>query len=191
MLVLAATAAALGQDAHSRAELPRPIAGHPAFELRGGVVTSPEGGPVAAPPTVCAEGYPLGWMSFEACGNGSGIWHDGPDLAHFRARAQIGSVERGRAEAGVWLGAGWAEVQSERDSPGFKFGAPTEADPVEAAGAEGSVSLKGRWWVDPAARTYGTADINAGIAAIPGAPAVIPDASQLVPFAQLTLGLGF
>jgi hypothetical protein len=186
-LVLAATA--MAQD--SRATLPRPVAGHPVLEVRGGVVASPGPG-VSAPPTVCVEGYPTGWLSFEACGNGNGVWHEAPaaDFAHFRGRVKVAGVAAGRSSLDLVLGAGVAEIQSTVDAPGLRFG-PADDGAVEAAGPETSLTLRGRRWVDPAARTYATAGLDVGAAAIAGAPKVLGTPGQLVPFAQLTVGLGF
>ncbi|MBA2319965.1 MAG: hypothetical protein H0V89_02315 [Deltaproteobacteria bacterium] len=183
-------AAALAQD--SRATLPRPVAGHPVLEVRGGLVASPGPGP-AAPPTVCVEGYPTSWLSFEACGNGSGYWHDAPapDFLHLRARTRVAGVQAGRSSLDLVVGAGLAEIQSTADRPGFVLGVPTDPEPVEAAGPEASLTLRGRHWVDPAARLYTTAGLDAGAAAIAGAPRVLGTAGQIVPFVQLTVGLGF
>ena len=83
-------------------------------------------------------------------------------------------------------------MQRTPDRPGFKFGAAKEAQPVEAAGAELSVSGKARIWLDPLGRVYTTADLNVGGAYIPGAPAVMGgDTGPLVPFASFTAGMGF
>lgn len=173
----------------SRAFKPRPIAGHAVFDLRIGVDRID-----TQHPFLCAEASPLGWLSVEGCGTGAGFLHqdpDAPDMAHFRARARATSVQLGRATADLLLGAGFAEIQRTADRPGFLFGPERTADQIEAAGPEASVSLKGRYWLDAGGRTYATADLNAGIAAIPAAPVVIGDGGPIVPFASLTFGFGF
>lgn len=172
----------------SEATLPRPIAGHPVFELRVGADRVDP-----THPFLCAEGAPLAFLSIEACGTGAGILHhdDAPDMAHFRARGRAWGTTSGRATLDWLLGAGFTEVQSTTDAPGFRFGVPTEPQPVEAAGPEASTSLKGRWWFDPGARSYVTVDANVGVAVIPGAPVVMGAPGPTVPFGALTIGLGF
>ena len=112
-------------------------------------------------------------------------------MAHFRTRARALGLDRGRAELDLLVGAGFAEIQRTADAHGFKFGKPTEAHPIEAAGPEASLALKGRLWLDNGGRTYASADLSAGAAAIAGAPQVLGHGGTLVPFAALTVGLGF
>ena len=172
-----------------QAFLQRPIAGHPVLDVRIGVDRLDVGHPF-----VCAEVSPLRWLSVEGCGTGAGFLHhdpDFPDMAHFRARARIVGVGDGRTSADVLVGAGFAEIQSTADQPGFKFGPAREAEPIEGAGPEVSVSLKGRLWLDSGGRTYATGDLNVGAAAIASAPEVIGTDGPIVPFAALTFGLGF
>ena len=73
-------------------------------------------------------------------------------------------------------------------SAGFRFGRQEEGA-VEAAGAEASLSVKGRFYTTPG--TYLVADVNAGAAYIPGAPQVFGRGGPVVPFAAATVGLGF
>lgn len=172
----------------SEGTIARPIAGHPVFEMRVGVdrVDSQH-------PFLCAEGTPVAWLSLEACGNGAGLLHrdDDPDFAHFRARARPVGYARGRGSVDWLVGAGFGEVQTTADAPGFKFGEAKEPTPIEAAGPEASSSVKGRYYVDPAARTYLSVDLTAGAALIPAAPTVLGRGGPVVPFTSLTVGLGF
>jgi hypothetical protein len=186
VIALASSLALAGTS--SEAVIARPIAGHPVFELRVGVDRVD-----AQHPFLCAEGAPLAWLSFEACGTGSGLLHhdDDPDFAHFRGRARPWTASHGRGSVDWLVGAGFGEVQRTADAPGFRFGRPQVADPVEAAGPEASTALKGRYWVDPGARTYLTADLTVGVAAIVGAPEVLGRGGTAVPFTSLTVGLGF
>lgn len=187
MLGLASISLALaGQD--SIAVNPRPIAGHPVFELRIGVDRVDE----LEHPFLCGEGSPLPWLSLEACGNGAGLLHqdEGVDFAHFRTKARVLGAASGRGTLDWLVGAGFAEIQRTADAPGFRFGRPKTSDPIEAAGPEVSMSLKGRYFADPGARAYVTADLNVGAAAIPGAPQVV-GTGPVVPFAAFTVGLGF
>lgn len=178
---------ALAQESESHAWAPRPMAGHAVFDLRVGV---DQLGP--SHPFICGEISPLPWLSVEGCGTGSGFLHQGdePDMAHFRSRFKAAQWSQGRTELNLLLGGGFAEVQSTADQPGFKFGTPKESDPIEAAGPEASVGVKGRAWLDPQGKTYVTADWTSGAAYIPGAEAVL-GAGPVVPFTSLTMGLGF
>lgn len=186
VVILLLVPALAGTD--SAAVVPRPIAGHPVFELRVGVDRADQ-----QHPFLCAEGTPVSWLSIEACGTGSGFLHrdEDPDMAHFRAKGRVIGAKAGRGTIDWLVGGGFAEVQRTADEPGFRFGPARDPDQVEAAGPEVSTSLKGRFYVDPGARTYVTADLNAGIAAIPGAPTVMGTGGPIVPFAALTVGLGF
>lgn len=186
VLILIVTPALAGTD--SAVVVPRPVAGHPVFEMRVGVDRIDQ-----QHPFLCAEGAPLAWLSLEACGTGSGFLHrdEDPDMAHFRAKSRVLDATMGRGTVDWLVGAGFTEVQRTADEPGFRFGAAKSPDQVEAAGPEVSTSLKGRYYVDPGARTYVTADLNAGVAVIPGAPTVMGTAGPVVPFAALTVGLGF
>lgn len=168
---------------------PRPVAGHPVFDLRVGVDRLED----VRHPFLCAEGAPTRWLSFEACGNGAGFLHQdpSPDMAHFRALGRLAGFGAGRGSIDLRVGGGFAEVQRGADAPGFRFGPAREADPVEAAGPEASASLKGRWWLDGAGRAYLVGDLAAGVALIPGAPDVFGRGGPAVPFAAFTAGLGF
>lgn len=191
MIVLVALAAAqdptpTGEVAKQQTFVRRPVAGRPVAELRVGA-QSIEG----SHPTLCGEGNPTAWLSIEACGNGAGILHQDAnafDMAHFRARFRALHREIQRSDVDVLLGAGFAEIQAGQDAAGFRFG-QQEAGALEAAGAEASVSVKGRFYTTPG--TYLTADVNAGAALIPGAPSVFGQGGPVVPFAAATVGLGF
>lgn len=173
----------------SVAEHPRPYAGHPVFDLRVGVDRLDD----LTHPYLCAQGLPTGWLAVEACGTGAGFLHhdDAPDMAHFRAKGKVLDLGEGRLNATLMPGLGFAEVQRTADRPGFQFGQAQEPDPIEAAGAEASLSLQGRYWVDPGARTYVTGVIDGGAALIPAAPDVFGRGGPVVPFASVTVGFGF
>jgi hypothetical protein len=183
---------ALAADTDVKAAAPiAPIAGHPVFELRAGVDPDTFGADHAPHPTLCAEVSPLDRLSVEACGNGSGFLHhdDAPDTAHFRVRYAPVRVRRGPGEASLVFGAGFAEVQSGADDPGFRFGRATTPDQREAAGGELSAAVKGRLWPTP--RAYVTAEIGGGAAFVPAAPVVLDLPEPLVGFFAVTLGAGF
>ena len=172
-----------------RKEVPRPLVGHAVFDLRVGMgAGSPTDG--SPRPIVCAEGMPHQRWSVEACGNGSGILHqgDGPDMAHFRLRGAPIVVNDGRWGGQLMVGVGFAEVQRAADRPGFRFG-DAEMGQVEAAGPEASLGVKGRFWVTD--HSHIAMDVNAGAAYISGAPEVMGWQSPVVPFVSLTTGMGF
>ncbi|MEQ1568042.1 MAG: hypothetical protein ABMA64_20550 [Myxococcota bacterium] len=170
----------------------RPVAGHPVFELRIGADRVDP-----THPFLCAEGSPTAWLSLEACGTGAGILHQdpAPDMAHFRARGRVLGASSGRRSADWWVGAGFTEVQRTTDAPGFDFGRPEPGPsgeaPIEAAGPEVSTGVKGRYWFDPGARAFLSADLHLGAAVIPGAPAVMDSPGPVVPFGAFTVGVGF
>ena len=188
ILALSLTLSASAQDLDSTAHSRRPVAGHAVFDLRAGVQTND-----LRHAYLCAEGSPTRWLSLEACGTGSGILHQSPtpDIAHFRTRVRALGGTVGRLDTDLLVGVGFAEVQATADRPGFKFGQAKSADQVEGAGPEASLSLKGRYWTDAGGRTYISGDLNAGAAIVPSAPTIIGSEGPVVPFAAVTVGLGF
>ena len=142
-------------------------------------------------PYVCAEVYPLAFLSLEACGNGAGFLHQGTsgDMAHFRLRGTVLSKHWERFSADLLFSAGFAEIQRGEDEPGFLFGKAKSPDQIEGAGPEFSISVKGQYWFDK--RAFLVADLNAGAASIPSAPIVMQRGSPVIPYAGLSVGLGF
>jgi len=185
ILSLLALSAQADDGVKQRTFVRRPLAGRPVFDLRVGA-QSIDG----RHPYLCGEGNPLAWLSIEACGTGAGILHQSPgyDMAHFRARVRALHAQTDRADIDLLVGAGFAEVQVGQDRGGFRFGEQAPGS-VEAAGAEASLSVKGRFYTTPG--TYLVADVNAGAAVIPGASAVFGRGGPVVPFAAATVGLGF
>lgn len=188
MLCLLLSTPALAQDVETRTFEKRPVVGHPVLDFRlGGETSSP-----SSYPYMCAEVYPLAWLSVEGCGNGEGILHDSdvPDMAHFRARVRLVELPTGtRTTLAAVAGVGFVEVQRGEDDHGFLFGRARTADQTSGAGPEVSLSGKARYWFDP--RAYLTADLNAGIAHVPSAPVVIGKGGAAVGFAAATVGVGF
>ena len=183
LLLLASVANA--QETAQQGFVRRELAGRPILELRGGAQSTEVDQPV-----ICLEGSPLSWLAIEACGNGSGVLHQQPgyDMVHFRAKARALHREQARSTVDVYGALGLTEVQSSTDRPGFAFG-EQEAGAVEAAGASTAVTVKGRFYTTPG--TYVVADAAVGAALIPGAPAVFGSGGPVIPFASVTVGLGF
>ncbi len=189
MVLILLTMAAHAAGLELRQEMPQPLAGHAAFDLRVGLHAGVPNEQMGRP-TFCAEAMPVRRLSVEACGNGSGILHSGggADMAHFRLRAAPLVHMDGRWNGQLMLGLGFTEVQRAADAPGFRFG-DADATQVEAAGPEASVGMKARFWVTD--HSHVALDVVAGTAYIPGAPAVMGWASPVVPFVSVTTGMGF
>lgn len=183
------TAFALAQSpgaTDSEVFVPRPLAGRPVLDLRlgGDTVSGLE------TPIVCMEGYPLAFLSLEACGPGSNVWREatGPEMSHYRARLRALHAQDGRVDAELLVGLGFSEIQVGPDQVGFLFGQARTDDQNEAAGAEGSMSGKIRYWTG---RTYVVMDLNVGAAVIPANPVVSGASGPLVGFGGLSVGAGF
>ncbi len=179
----------LASDVSLKQHRPGSGSDHSVLDLRVGVqaIAHEEG---QAHPYVCGEVSPMKRVSIEACGNGSGILHraEGSDMAHFRLRGSLATFLRGSSSASLVVGAGFMEVQRTADRPGFDFGS-SEAGAVEAAGPEASVGIRARRWISD--RSCFTADAVVGSAYVEGAPLVMGWTSPVVPFASLTVGVGF
>lgn len=177
---------ASAQDVALDAQRVRPLLGRPVVELRGGL----EGAHQGAVPVVCGQVMPLRFLAVEACGTGSGLFHnpDIPEQSHYRLEGVIPLRNTGTLELTLQPGIGFSEVQTGIDQPGFRFGREVEPGQNEAAGLEAAVGLSARSWVAP--RVYLTADVTAGSAYAPAAPEAVGSRSGLLPFALLTVGLG-
>lgn len=188
MLLLVLASAAWAQDTATVGVVPRPLVGHPLFELRLGADVGGSEDP-APRPTICAELRPLSRLGLEACGSGAGTLNQStaPGIMHLRARVETLRLDRQALQGVLVVGAGVAEVQRTLDEGGLRFG-QAEEGAVEAAGGEGSLSAQGRWWVHE--RTFVVVDANVGAAWIPGAPEAVGTRTPLVPFTGLTVGMG-
>jgi hypothetical protein len=191
LALLPTMATAAPSAGQSKATLSRPVAGHAVLELRGGGSAPAGPGLPMQRATICGELSPLARVAVESCGNGAGTLHNDAMADFFHVRAKVTALQRAgeRLEGALQVGVGIAEVTSTADALGLKFGAAQELQPVEAAGTEASLSAKGRWWFSE--KAHAVVDLNAGVAHIPGAPAVVGTPTSTVPFATLTAGLGF
>ena len=167
----------LGREAKSRSFV----------ELRGGVAASPSG---PSPAQICGELSPLDGVGIESCGNGAGTLHHAPipDFFHIRARARVMNRSLGASRLSLVVGVGIAEVTATADSMGLRFG-ERPAGEIEAAGTE--VSLSTRFQRPLPAQFKLVADLNVGVAHIPGAPAVLQQGGTALPFGGLTIGLAY
>lgn len=149
----------------------------------------PEGAPVR--PTVCVEVSPAGWISAEACGNGSGFLHReaAPEMAHFRAKAWLARGSAGRSSLRLGVGAGLAELQIAADRPGFRVGGEPDPEGIEAAGPE--ITLEAEWLLPAEDGLELVASASAGVAWLPGAPALATPMASEQPFVLVTVGVGW
>jgi len=171
----------------SEAFVARPFLGRPLLELRGGVDTVAAG----RSPVVCGELHPVRFLALDACGTGSGTWHRRPsdEMSHYRVEADLPLGSRGRLAGWLQPGVGFAEVQRGVDASGFSFGDGwTGPEGAEAAGAELSLSARGRAWVHE--RAYAVVEANVSTAWVPGAPEAVGTPGPVLPSASLTVGLG-
>ena len=191
-MTLFVIAAALASEpapdvATSRAFVPRPLIGRPLVELRGGLDTVSAG----QAPSICGELHLLRFLSVDACGTGSKLFHDRPidEMSHYRVEADVPLVAVGRTELWLQPGVGFAEVQRGADAAGFRFGRQVAPDQAEAAGPEVSLSVKGRAWMHEG--IYAVAELHTGVAFVPAAPQAVGLRGPVLPSAGITAGLGF
>jgi hypothetical protein len=142
-------------------------------------------------PVLCGEVTLWSRLSVEACGTGSGVLHQDDDtqIAHFRTKWRVTRWRLSGSSLQLHVAGGFAELQVGTDEPGFSFGRPTEANPVETAGPEAAASLR---WQHPWA--YGfefLIDANLGAAWFEHAPRLLVPSSRLQPFGELTIGFGY
>lgn len=167
----------------------RPVAGFEVAELRGGVQGGVEGGAAS----LCLEVDSPWGLGLDACGSGAGFLYPSPaglaEMVHFRLEGTIPVYTRGRVAASVQPGLGFAEIERGADAPGFLFGDARSRDQREAAGVEGAVSGKLRYW--PHERFFVTGEVSVGAGYLPAAPVVLGHGGPWVPFALGTVGVGF
>lgn len=158
------------------------------FNLRVGASSAA----AAGRPEICVEGAPTDYISLEACGTGSGILHDdpAPEIAHFRVPITAYRLVLGHSALAFRLAPGFAELQIDRDTPGFDFdGADSDRPAVETAGPELTGSIQ---WAVPLA--YGLEflmDADVGLAWFPHAPDLAVPMSTWQPYVGLNAGIGF
>lgn len=154
--------------------------------FRGGVSTANEG----SRPTMCLEVIPWGPLSMEACGTGAGILHSEPgaEMAHFRAKWTAVHWKLQSSNLKIQPALGFAELQLTADNPGFNFGRPDEGA-IELAGPEASMSFQ--WQTPLFAGMELVGDLNMGLGWFQFAPKLAEPQSQLQPFIDLTVGLGW
>jgi hypothetical protein len=82
-------------------------------------------------------------LGVEACGNGSGFLFQSPapEIAHFRARLKTWAFDTPWGWFEPIVSAGFAELQTGGDVPGFSFGAP-DAGGNATAGPEAGASMR-------------------------------------------------
>jgi hypothetical protein len=130
-------------------------------------------------------------LSVEGCGTGSGLLHSesGAELAHFRAKWSFFEADTGSGTLRTQVAAGFAELQLDADEPGFVFGKPDDAEPIEVAGPESSLSVQ---WLSPLGDDFElVSNVNAGLAWLPHAGELVVPQSRLQTFISLEVGVGW
>ncbi len=144
----------------------------------------------ATRPEICIDGSPLAFLSFEACGTGSGFLHKDPDpeTAHFRSNLRLYHFDFGWVQLQPRVGLGFAEIQQGEDDSGFLF---TGVGPrgVETAGPEATTSLQALIPINSTFELVG--NLTTGLIYAPHAPKLIKPMPTLQPFVTFTVGAGF
>ncbi|MCC7109290.1 MAG: hypothetical protein IT382_08390 [Deltaproteobacteria bacterium] len=166
---------------------------HTWLALRGGLAS---GG--AAPVQVCATAMPapveLGELrsafGVEACGNGSGFLHheSAPEIAHFRGRFRITSVETGFGFVEPTLSAGFAELQLGPDAPGFSF-AGAGPGGMDTAGPEVGAALG--WALPLGLGLEAVAELTLNLAYFAYAPQLVDPQDPFQPSVAVSAGIGW
>ena len=190
LLTLVATPAAFADDPTP----PRP--GQPGLQQQrtgasfdGWVLSMDRGAPSSA--YMCGKIPVGGPWAVHGCGSGAGFLYPAlpneTDMAHFRAQHTTELFPAALPGLEVGPGVGFAEVQRGPDESGFRFDPAREPRPIEASGPEAAVEMQ---WAStdragPLERLRVSWD--AGVAWIPGAPAVTGAPSAVVPFSTVTI----
>ena len=146
----------------------------------------------ASLPVICAELTPIEVFSIEACGNGSGFLHQlaAGDMAHFRGKWNARTFRVGKGTHLIpSLGAGFAELETGPDEPGFRFFAPQTATVGSVAGPELSTGIAFRQHVGFGVDVL--LHLTGGVAWFPYAAQLTSPQSAWQPFASMELGAGW
>ncbi|MEE2960950.1 MAG: hypothetical protein VYA34_09410 [Myxococcota bacterium] len=140
-------------------------------------------------PEICLEARVWGDFSVEACGTGSGILHKdlGSEIAHFRAKWATQKWVLEHSTLHSQLGVGFAELQIGEDESGFAFGSAPRG--IETAGPEISASVQ--WWFPLGAGIELGVDTTLGAAYFHHAPKLKKPHYPLIPFIDVSAGVGW
>ncbi len=141
-------------------------------------------------PDLCLELSPLRFLSFEACGTGSGFLHDDPDpeMAHFAAKWRIGMFPTSFGWLSPQVSAGFAELQIDRDEGGFVFDGVSPSR-GSTAGAEVGFSLQAMFALSPGWEWI--LEVKLAAAYLPYAPDLLRPHDTLQPTLTFSGGVGF
>ena len=177
--------------AYAQSDAPEPGTRDPAeartyVNARVGAASSNQSGR----PEVCVEGAPLAVVSVEACGTGAQVWHEdpSPEMAHFRVKGRLLSLELPHFWLQGFVGAGFAEMQVGNDEPGFAFSDASDSL-TSTAGAE--LSLSARALVPIRYGLELLADLGVAGAFMPHADELVRPQSRFQPTVSFSLGVGF
>jgi len=141
-------------------------------------------------PELCLELVPLQFLSVEACGTGSGFLHRDPEaeVAHFIAKLRLAAIETPYGSFQPHVSLGFAELQVAADDPGFRFSSTGDRG-VETAGPEVGLSL--RWLIPIGSGFEAVFETRMAIAYLPEATRLVRPFPAFLPFASVTLGVGW
>lgn len=155
----------------------------------GWVLSMERGAPSSA--YMCGKVPVGGPWAVHGCGSGAGFLYPAlpneTDMAHFRAQHTTELFPAAASGLEIGPGVGFAEVHRGPDESGFRFDPAREPRPIEASGPEAAVELQ--WASTDRAGPLERLRVNwdAGVAWIPGAPAVTGAPSAVVPFSTVTI----
>lgn len=166
---------------------PEPDYVDPVFDVRAGVEQTRESPMLVA----CVETLFVGPLSFEACGDGRGLFLDKidsePALTAYRARLRVARAPRGRAWLAAIVQAGMTEL---RAGPSEAILGSGSASPRQLArGPAAGVAVQIVWPLGAGLDLVG--DIHLDAAWIPRAGELALPQPALQPTLGATLGLGF
>ena len=141
-------------------------------------------------PYLCVELVPFGLVGVEGCGTGAGFLSRAVDhdIAHFRAKARVGTWHTAIGWLTPQLFAGFAELELGEDAPGLDFGG-TGPGGNETAGAEAGASAR---WSERLADGFELLlELEVGVMFFPAAPELLLPQPSWQPILNLTAGVGW
>jgi hypothetical protein len=176
-----------------------PAPPHTWLALRGGLANNANAATLVQ---VCGEIAPLAatidvngtaWhtgLAIEGCGNGSSFLFPTavPELAHFRAKWQLWGFDTALGWFTPFATAGFAELQTIGDTPGFSFFSPSPGR-VSTAGPEVGAAMRYTY-----ALPYGfelIAEAGIAVAYVPYAPQLVVPSDPFQTSLTLTAGVGW
>lgn len=138
----------------------------------------------------CGEGFFSARLSFEACGNGEGVFHqrEGVDRMRLEVKYGVGQYV-GEGRRVLWtLGAGLTELSLGEDAIGFNFGKPSVGN-ESVTGP--SISTGITWLEQGTSNIEWVGSVLFSVAALNHASSLRSDLNFFQPSIQLSFGAGY